>query len=525
MGRGLRLRLAACLLGCAAAAGVVFAPPGLASGHKAGPPRTPAWTVYHGDPLGSGIAAGVGSVNTATRAWTSPALDGQLYGEPLVFDNRVYVATENDMVYALSTATGAIVWSARLGTPVTAGTDLLCSNIIPNVGITGTPVIDPARREIFVVADELQGSGPAHMLTGLNTATGQVELSQDVDPPGQPPKNILQRTGLTLDDGHVYFGYGGNAEMCGFYRGRVVSVPESGGTPRFVTFAVQHGDDRGAVWMGGGAPAVGPNGDLWVETGPGTEYSGKQPYDYSDAILEFSPSLRLLQFFAPADWATNDGDDLDMSTEPVLLPDGQVILAGKSQLVYLLNGTHLGGIGTQQAKLGPACSNDIDGGSAHVGMTVYLPCVSGIIAVRATSSPPSLRLLWSSGVGGGPPIVAGGLVWTIGQNGTLYGLDPATGKIRQQASIGVPANHFPTPGIGAGLLLATCAQNVVAFRTNAAQSRGPGATSGEAKGACDYSPPRPPVGRRFIAEISVACLVTVAVFGWFIWLVRRQRRA
>jgi outer membrane protein assembly factor BamB len=44
-----------------------------------------------------------------------------------VFDNRGYVATENDVVYALSAETGAIVWSARLGIPVPAGTRLLCS--------------------------------------------------------------------------------------------------------------------------------------------------------------------------------------------------------------------------------------------------------------------------------------------------------------------------------------------------------------------------------------------------------------
>jgi len=521
MGRGLRLRLAACLLGCAAAAGVVLAPPGLASGHKARPARTPSWTVYHGDPLGSGVAAGVRSVDTATRAWTSPTLNGQLYGEPLVFDNRVYVATENDMVYALSAANGAIVWSARLGTPVTAGTHLLCSNIIPNVGITGTPVIDPARHEIFVVADELQGSGPAHMLTGLNTTTGQVELSQDVDPPGQPPKNILQRTGLTLDDGNVYFGYGGNAEMCGFYRGRVVSVPESGGTPHFITFAVERGDDRGAVWMGGGAPAVGPNGDLWVETGPGTEYSAKQPYDDSDAVIELSPSLHLLQFFAPADWATNDGDDLDMSTEPVLLPDGQVILAGKSQVVYLLNGNHLGGIGPLEAKISPVCSTNIDGGTAHLGMTAYLPCESGILAVKATRSPPALHILWSADVSSGPPIVAGGLVWTIGQNGKLYGLDPATGKIRQEATIGMPANHFPTPGIGAGLLLAPSAQDVVAFRTSAVSA---GATTSAARVSRHDASPRPAAGAPVVTGVVLACLVAAGALGWFIWFMRRQRR-
>jgi outer membrane protein assembly factor BamB len=504
------LRRAAFFLGFAGAAAVVVASLALASAHKPGPARTPSWTVYHDDPAGSGVAAGVGSVDTATRAWTSPKLDGQLYGEPLVLGGRVYVATENDTVYALSAATGAIVWSARLGAPVPAAR-LPCSNIGPIVGITGTPVIDPARREIFVVADEMVNGTPAHMLTGLNTASGQVVLSQDVDPPGQIPANLLQRTGLTLDDGRVYWGFGGNYGDCGKYRGRVVSVPVAGGIPHFFTVDPAPGENNGAVWMGGGAPAVGPTGDLWVTTGNGSV--NKHPYDYSDAVLELSPSLRLLQYFAPTSWRQDNANDLDFSTEPVLLPDGQVIGAGKSPTVYLLNGRHLGGIGGEQAKISPVCSSNIDGGSAHVGMIAYLPCESGILAVKATRSPPALRVLWSASVSSGPPIVAGGLVWTIGQNGKLYGLDPATGKIRQQATIGIPANHFPTPGIGAGLLLAPSARNVIAFRTSAA---GVGTTSSAARPG--------PTGGLVIGGIVVGCLAAVGAFAWFAWLIRRQRR-
>jgi outer membrane protein assembly factor BamB len=508
-----------CFLGCAAAS-VVFAPPAppdLASAHSRGPAGTPSWTVYHDAPAGSGVAVGVGSVDTAARAWTSPRLDGQLYGEPLVFGDQVYVSTENDIVYALSAATGAITWSTRLGTPVPSEV-LPCGNINPVVGITGTPVIDQVRHEIFVVADELKNGKPAHMLTGLNTATGKVELSQDADPPGQPPANILQRTGLTLEDGHVYFGYGGNAEDCGFYRGQLASVPESGGTPHFFTLDARPGERQGAIWMGGAAPAVGANGDLWVTTGNGSVLSAKHAYDNSDAVLEISPSLHLVQFFAPATWAVDNADDLDMATEPVLLPDGQVIVAGKSPVVYLLNGRHLGGIGGQQAKLGPVCTTNMDGGSADPGMTVYLPCIGGTIAIRVTSSPPSLHLLWNAGVGGGPPIEAGGLVWTIGQNGQLYGLDPATGKIRQQAAIGRPANHFPTPGIGAGLMLAPSAHNVIAFRASA------GAAGWDAGATSAYTSPGPATDGRMIAEVVLACLVAVGAFGWFIWLIRRQRR-
>ena len=277
--------------------------------------------------------------------------------------------------------------------------------------------------------------------------------------------------------------------------------------------------------MGGAAPTVDANGDLRVTTGNGSVYSHRHAYDNSDGVLELSPSLRLLQFFAPANWPVNNADDLDMPIEPVLLPDGQVMMAGKSSVVYLLNGRHPGGIGKQQAKLGPVCGSNIDGGSADAGMTVYLPCLSGIIAVKAASSPPALHLLWSSGVGGGPPIMAGGLVWTIGQTGRLYGLDPATGKMRQQAAIGTPANHFPTPGIGAGLLLATSAQNVITFRASAAGAgQGAGATSSAARDNRHYTSPGPATGGRMTAEVVLACLVAVGAFGWFIWLIRRQRR-
>ena len=88
--------------------------------------------MYHGDPAGTGAAAPVSAVRTAAPVWTSPAVDGQIYGEPLVYAGRVYVATENDTVYALSAATGAVVWSTHLGHPVPAAS-LPCGDITPTV--------------------------------------------------------------------------------------------------------------------------------------------------------------------------------------------------------------------------------------------------------------------------------------------------------------------------------------------------------------------------------------------------------
>ena len=309
-----------------------------------------SWTVYHDDPAGTGVAAPVSRVDTTSQVWTSPAVDGQIYGEPLVYAGRVYVATENDTVYALSAATGAVAWSAALGAPV-AARSLPCGDIMPTVGITGTPVIDPARNEIFVVADEEVGGKPAHTLVGLSTDSGKIELSQDVDPPGADTAALLQRTGLTLDAGQVVFGFGGNYGDCASYRGRVVAVPEAGGRPKYFTVDAAPGESQGAVWMGGAAPVVDGSGHIWVSTGNGSVYSAKHAFDGGGAVLELSSSLRLLNYFAPRTWPANNAHDLDMSIAPALLPDGQVILAGKSRIVYLLNGSHLGGIGSQLATL------------------------------------------------------------------------------------------------------------------------------------------------------------------------------
>jgi outer membrane protein assembly factor BamB len=264
------------------------------------------------------------------------------------------------------------------------------------------------------------------------------------------------------------------------------------------------------------------DGHVWVSVGNGSVTSASHAYDHSDSVLELSATMRFLQFFAPSSWAANNAGDLDMSTAPALLTDGQVIGAGKTGIVYLLDGAHLGGIGHQEAALRSACGNDIDGGSAVAGTTVYLPCLSGVIAVRAATSPPGLRLLWSSGTGGGPPIIAAGLIWTIGQNGVLYGLNPATGAVRQQASIGVPANHFPTPSVGDDLLLAPSARNVVAFGPGSGRSAP--ASTAPAPAASAVPPGSQPTssGGGGLAPGAIAGIVAGALAagggaGWLLW--------
>ena len=394
------------------------------------------------------------------------------------------------------------------------------------MGITGTPVIDPGRSELFVVATEMVDGSPAHVLVGLATDTGRIELSQGIDPAGSTPAAVLQRTGLTLDSGRVVFGMGGNYGDCSTYRGRVIAVPESGGTPAVFTPDAASDEHEGAVWMGGAAPVVDRSGHVWVTVGNGSVVSPDHAYDDSDAVLELSPSLTLLQYFAPSSWAADNANDLDMSTAPALLADGEVVAAGKARTVFLLDGSSLGSIGGQQASLSEACGDDFAGGVAVDGTTVFLPCRSGPVAVAVSSSPPALRVRWSSDVGGGPPIIAGGLVWTMGPDGVLWGLSPTTGAVRARATVGTPVNHFPTPGIGAGLLLAPGAERVVAFRapsgTTSARpshpSSGLGASSARVRAGGRPSNRNPVV-------LASALLVGLAAVGVAVWIERRHRRA
>lgn len=416
------------------------------------------WADYHG-PGGDGVATGYTHVDTTRPLWRSARLDGQVYGQPVVDGDLVIVATESDVVYALAAASGRVVWSRRVGVPVPASA-LPCGDITPTVGITGTPVVDPARGEVFVVADEWAGRRPHHALVGLEVASGRVELSEVVDPPRSDPAAALQRTGLSLDRGRVVFGFGGNYGDCGAYRGRVISVPEGGGAARVFTVDSRAGQREGAVWMGGAAPVVDAAGDVWVEVGNGSSTAPGQPYDDSDAVIELTATLRLRQLFAPAGWASENAADEDLSTAPALV-GAFVVASGKDRAAYLLSRGRLGGIGRPLDVLSGVCTQDVDGGVAVVGTTVVLPCEAGPVAVGIVRR--HLVLRWRASEGGGPPIVAAGRVWTIGRDGVLYGLDPATGRVAQSARVGAVANHFPTPSVGDGALLVATADGVVAF--------------------------------------------------------------
>jgi len=430
------------------------------------------WASYHGNAAATGVDAARTKLLPPRRAWTSPVLDGQLYGEPLVADGRVVAATENDTVYALAANSGRVLWSRHLAKPVPAN-DLPCGDISPEVGITGTPVIDLARHEIFVDADTLI-SGPSashgveasHRLFGLDLFTGKVELDEPAMPDaGEDQLAQLQRPGLALDHGFVVIAYGQNTGDCpgpnGPAHGYVVSIPETGGPLH--SFQISSGSDRGAVWMGGASPVVDPRGNVYVASADGYNLGAGQPYDNSDAVLELSPTMQLESLFYLSDWQTLSGEDLDLGTGNPVLVDGFVFQIGKTDIAYLLPQGHLGGEDGELASLS-LCNGNPDGGRAVDGSVVYVPCPNGVTAVKVSTKPPYLKQLWidNDGAAGGP-IIADGLVWTIGSDNVVHALDPANGHEVLKLPFGPYANHFPTPSVGDGLLLLPSTNQVFAF--------------------------------------------------------------
>jgi len=460
------LRRATILMAAAATVLTLGSAPAVAA-TTPGPHVAPSssWTTFDQNGLRTGVDASGAPFSPATAAWTSATLDGSVYGQPLIDTGRVYTATENDTVYALAADTGAVLWATHVGTPFSPSTvSGLCGNINPTVGITSTPVIDPARGEIFVVDAEQAGAhAAAHHLIGLDMYTGAILLNEVIDPPTSivaNPAYELQRASLALDDGRVIAGFGGNDGDCGNYHGLVVSAPETGGTPS--TFVVASGFNQGAVWMGGAAPTIDAQGNVWVATGNSSAPSSS--YDYSDGVIELDPmTMQVVDYFAPTTWHADNSADLDLgSTAPALLPNGLVFQVGKLHTAYVMRQSALGHIGGQIQSTSSFCGSDPDGGSADLNGTLFVPCGDGLRAVIPTASSPPTPLWHTSSGAHGSPIVAGGDVWSV-SGGTLYALDPANGNVDQQFSIGGTNSDFPSPAAADGLVVAPSDDQLHAF--------------------------------------------------------------
>jgi hypothetical protein len=303
-----------------------------------------------------------------------------------------------------------------------------------------------------------------HELYALDSASGAVHYRVPVDPPGADPIVQQQRSALALANGTVYVAYGGLDGDCGQYHGWIVAAAASNGATG-ATYQVPT-QREGAIWAPAG-PALDSAANLYVATGNGSSTTN---FDYGDSVIKLSPDLKVLDWFAPTNWAQLNRTDLDIgSISPLLLPNGLVFQIGKGGEGYLLRADHLGQVGGQ-AYEAPVCAGGYGafGSTAFAAPYIYVPCRNGMVALKLGSSA-SFSTAWT-GPTSAPdsPVVAGGVVWAVSPaENALVGLDAMTGKPRFRLALPAAGNglpHFLAPTVAAGVVYIAAGRVIIAAR-------------------------------------------------------------
>ncbi len=388
-------------------------------------------------------------------AWTARLDGAAVYASPVAALGKVFVATEDDNVYALNPSNGNVLWHKSIGTPLTSvAAQAGCGDIDP-LGITSRPVVDAASGVLYVVG-EVTAGGVHRELVGFDAATGAVVRTAETEPTGggDEPVALQQRADLVLANGRVYVGFGGLFGDCGRYHGWVVGVGEKASTPT-VEFDATPGNQGGAVWEPGG-PSVDAAGNVFVTTGNRNNPSDPN-VPYAESVVKLSPALAEQAFFTDQ----NARDDEDLATDsPTLLPDGTVFAVGKTGIGYLLRQSDLGLV----ARIPGVCGSDPDGANAYDPTTdsLYVPCRGGGIQQVLLARH---ALGWRAGDVNSTPVLAGGLLWALQYgSGALEALDPATGRVRQKLQAGSMPT-FATPTVDGPLLTVGTNSGVRAFRS------------------------------------------------------------
>ena len=367
------------------------------------------WT-YHNDNRRSGLNANETILNlTNVNATTfgklfSYAVDGYVHAQPLYVPNLniqcrgthnvFFIATEHNTVYAFDAdsagAAGGLLWKTNLGVAAVTTVAGVFTNrnfgarynnnaftdIVPEVGITGTPVIDPATGTLYVdVFTGAVGVGVTnyfHRLHALNLTNGTersfspVLVTASVAGTGLDSvggkvtfnaRQENQRCALTLAGGIVYVAFAGYADtnpyhgwIIGFNATNLVQLTNYvfNTTPNSTIATYGANAAEGGIWMGGGGLSVDENTNLFFETGNGifnvTNNSGKTEYGDSFVKLSTTNGLAVADYFTPYNQFTLQANDTDLGSGGLLLLPDQpgafphlLAGAGKEGKIYLIN--------------------------------------------------------------------------------------------------------------------------------------------------------------------------------------------
>jgi hypothetical protein len=306
------------------------------------------------------------------------SVDAPIFAQPLYVGNVsvlgqgthnvVYVATENDSVYAFDAGGNPTtpLWHATLtggGTAVPCGdtTGSVCE-ISPNIGITGTPVIDTTSNTLYVVTFTVEGGTFYQNLHALDITSGAekfggpVQIQASVVGIGNGSSSGMidftpllqnQRAALLECDGVIYIAWASFGDM-GNYHGWVMGYNATTLAPTNVFNDTPNGSD-GGIWMSGGGLSADSSGDLYLITGNGTFDVNTGGVDYGDSFLKLTSGLTVTDYFTPDNELTLEGDDLDLGSTAGLIPPKQsgsdpdeIIGADKQGTIYVVDRDNMG---------------------------------------------------------------------------------------------------------------------------------------------------------------------------------------
>jgi Calx-beta domain len=316
-------------------------------------------------------------------------VDGYVYAQPLYVSglnisgqgvhNAVFVATEHNSVYCFDAdsnagTNGGVLWQANLGPSAACPVDGFEFRAITNeVGITGTPVIDPVSQTLYVDAFTFDGTNYFHKIHALDITDGSEKsfspVTVNVSIPGNgagssggmlPFQAIqqLQRSALTLAGNVLYVAYAGYTDtpntdpfhgwVIGFdassltlLSDHVFNTTPNGTSGQFGAIA-----GEGGIWMGDSGPAVDSNNNIYFAVGDGNFNASSGGTEYGDSVVQLSTTngFSVVDYFTTWNQEYYRTHDLDVGSGGVmLLPDQPgpyphlMIAAGKPQYAYFLN--------------------------------------------------------------------------------------------------------------------------------------------------------------------------------------------
>jgi hypothetical protein len=402
-------------------------------------------------------------------------IDAAAYAQPLYVPNVtipklgthnvIYVATENDSVYAFDAdEPGPPLWHVSFINPAAGITpvpasDLGCGDLTPIIGITATPVIDSTTRTLYVVSKVKLGLGKyQQQLHALDITTGLEKLNSPVTIAAKVPGTaedavkgmisfdpLLQhdRPALTLANGVVYLSFASHCDI-GPWHGWILGYNETTLAQEVVYNTTPNGEG-GGIWESGCGPGVDTNGDLIAITGNGMFDTNTPTVDYGDSFLRLTPgngTMSVTSSFTPLDELLLEDDDLDMGSGGNLLLPVQpgpnpdlVIGAGKLGTLYLVNRDSMGGFNASQDQMVQELPGAVGGmfstaaywqGTVpNVGLQnmVYTIGVNDqpkmfVLSNGLIQTPPASTAVNTVGFPGASPVISangttGGILWAI----------------------------------------------------------------------------------------------------------------